>query len=109
MLCRPPSAQFLGGPELIEWAARYVITDDEDSPAGRLHVGIKPIVRAADRKAAYRMELTARGVPQGEGLDGVMGFFRRGHVWIVWGFTDLTTEKTHSIWRRKDDKRPRDC
>jgi uncharacterized protein (TIGR04255 family) len=108
-LCRSPSATFLPDAELVELATRYVITDDDDSPVGRLHVGVKPIVRATDRKAAYRMELTARGAPEGEGLDGVMRFFRRGHVWIVRGFADLTTSQMHSVWRRRDDKPPRDC
>jgi hypothetical protein len=51
-----------------------------------------------DGGEVFAMNLTARGAPEGDGIDGVMKFLDRAHRTIVLAFTDLTTEEMHRVW-----------
>jgi uncharacterized protein (TIGR04255 family) len=79
---------------------KYVLKDETDVPVGRLHVGAAPVLRLSDKRPAIRLTLTARGKPEGGGIDGVFRFLDRGREAIVRGFTALTTENMHRIWKR---------
>ena len=48
------------------------------------------------------MKLTARGNPQGDGLEGALEFIDTGHEWIVRGFTSFVTKEMQALWGRKD-------
>lgn len=100
--CWVPVSGSLPEPESVSLATRYVIPGGEGQPVGRLHVTVQPAWRTSDGRLMYVMTLTARGTPQGEGVDGAVAFLDVGREWIVRGFTDLTTGKMHSIWRRTD-------
>jgi len=70
---------------------------------GRLHVQINPAVREmkGDRQFAMRFELTARGRPEADTLEGALAWLDTGHQWIVNGFVDFTRTSWHSIWERE--------
>ncbi len=90
-------------PEDVRFAARYVIRSEADGKEllGRLHIGVEPAYRATDEKAVFIMPLVARGKPEGEGIEGALKFLDRGHELIVKGFTYVTSEQMHKIWRRR--------
>ena len=44
--------------------------------------------------------LTSRGRALSEDLDSALSFMDTAHVWIVRGFTAVTTSEAHKIWRR---------
>lgn len=46
------------------------------------------------------MSLTSRGRALSENLDSALEFMDLAHVWIVRGFTAVTTQEAHKIWRR---------
>ena len=91
---------FLPDPENVDLSLRYIIRDEKSDPIGRLHVSIKPQY-LKDEQDIYSMNLTVRGKPIGEGIDGIIDFFKLGRRWIVKGFTELTSEEMHRLWRRK--------
>jgi len=95
------SDDFLPEPENVKFAVRYVIQDDQGNAAGRLHVSLQPANRLTDRKAIIALELTARGRPLKEGIEGALQFLDLGHEWIVRGFTSITTTEMHEIWGRR--------
>ncbi len=94
------SDKYLEKPEEVAVNLQYVLKDEEGEPAGRLHIAAIPVLRVADNRPAIRLTLTARGKPQSDGIDGVMGFLDRGHETIVRGFASITTEAMHKIWKR---------
>lgn len=87
--------------ESIQLSCRYLIEIEdggERTPIGRLHVDLQPALRVSDNKPIFAMNLTARGKPLGEGIEGSMNFLDLGHERIVRGFTALTTERMHKEW-----------
>lgn len=96
------SDTFLSDPEDVRYAVRYVIPDEAGNPLGRLHLSIEPAYRVKDDKPIFVLELTARGRPTGEGLEGVLRFLDIGREWIVRGFTSITSPTMHKIWERRD-------
>lgn len=88
--------QWLPCPESVALNARYVVPGNR----GRLHVALQPVVRNADAAEALQLTLTARGHPSSPGLEGILDWFDVGHEWIVRGFTDLTSEHMHKLWKR---------
>ena len=95
------SDSFLGAPENVNFATRYIIPDDSGDPIGRLHISVEPRYRRRDSLPLYVMTLTARGMSKTEGIDGAFEFMDIGHEWIVHGFASITTKAMHSeVWRR---------
>jgi len=81
---------------------RFVIPDGTGKPIGRLHVIAQPAWKKTDGSGILALNLTARGVPLGEGIEGAFEFFDLGRKWIVKGFADLTTPDMHRAWERID-------
>lgn len=77
---------------------------DGGEPFGRLQVSAQPRRRLVDDSPIIQLELTARGIPLGEDLDGVLRCFEFGHALIVRGFAAITTPEMHRIWERTDGK-----
>ncbi len=46
------------------------------------------------------LSLTSRGRALSEDLDSALDFMDAAHVWIVRGFTAVTTKEAHQLWRR---------
>ena len=79
---------------------RYRIADDAGAPIGRLNVELQSGYRKSDHVPIFVLNLTARGKPQGKGIEGAFSFLDIGREWIVRGFTSITTQEMHRIWRR---------
>lgn len=94
----PQSSGSLPAPEDVRFGVRYVISDTEGKPLGRLHVNVQPAYLRKDEGEVFAMNLMARGSPEGEGIAGVMKFLDRGHELIVLGFTELTAPAMHRVW-----------
>jgi uncharacterized protein (TIGR04255 family) len=97
-----PAGSFLPEAEDVGVRLRFVIPGGDGNPIGRLHVGLQPGWKKADNSPILAMNLTARGVPIGEGIDGAFAFFDLGRKWIVKAFVDLTTSGMQKIWGRTD-------
>jgi uncharacterized protein (TIGR04255 family) len=97
---QPLRSDLVPAPEQMQVGMSFVIRDESDVAVGRLHVAAQPAIRKEDRKPMVVLNLTARGRPEGEGLDGVMKFLDRGRERIVWTFTELTTDDMHKQWGR---------
>jgi len=96
------SDMFLSDPEDVGFVARYAIPDGVGKPLGRLHIRIQPAYRIKDEKPIFILELTARGRPDGDGLEGVRRFLDLGRAWVVRGFASITSSSMHRIWGRRD-------
>ncbi len=99
------SDNFLSEPEDARLALKYVMPDlsnPEGPPLGRLHISCEPAFLPKEDQPIFQLKLTARGKPIGEGLDGAIKFMDIGREWVVRGFTSITTELTHKIWRKHE-------
>ncbi len=96
------SDTFLKDPEDARIRLRFVIPDSGGEPCGRLHIAVEPAYPIGGDQPIFVMNLTARGRPDGEGLDGALRFMDRGREWVVRGFASITTSKMHAVWRRQD-------
>jgi uncharacterized protein (TIGR04255 family) len=88
-------------PEDVRLGLRYTIADG-GGLAGRLNVTIEPAFRDRDGEPILIMNLTARGRPCKESLEGALGFFDIARERIVRTFTALTTPCQHRVWGRRD-------
>jgi uncharacterized protein (TIGR04255 family) len=79
--------------------ARYRLKDEAGNPFGRLTVAVASGL-AADESTAFQLELTARGLPQGVGREGIAAFHNQGHRAIVRCFAAITTPEMHRLWER---------
>lgn len=85
--------------EEIHVLSRYLMRINEE-PVGRLHVQLDARYLAKDNSPVYVLQLVGRGAPRGEGFAGVLAMLDLAHVWIVQGFTAITTPEMHRTWRR---------
>jgi uncharacterized protein (TIGR04255 family) len=97
---RIPVSETLGAPEDSTLTMRHLILSPAGKPVGRLTIRLEPIFLVVENQESYRLQLTARGEPIGEGLEGVSRFLELGHRVIVNGFTEITTPSMHKVWRR---------
>jgi uncharacterized protein (TIGR04255 family) len=91
---------FLREPDQVRVNAQYIISNASDEPIGRLHLDAQPAFRTEDRKPMFVLNLTARGKPEGDDLNGILAFLDRGRQWIVEAFVDMTTEEMQKEWGR---------
>jgi hypothetical protein len=96
------AASFLPSPEDVALRMRFVIPDLAGNPIGRLHAVVQPAWKKPDNSPILTLNLTARGAPIGEGIEGAFAFFDLGRNWIVNGFADLTTPDMQRMWERID-------
>lgn len=92
---------FLPDPDDISMALKYTIHQD-GKPQGRLYVSIQPVL-SLDFRKVFLLKLIARGKPVEDNIDGAMKFFDMGRLWIVKGFTALTTDIMHKKWGYEND------
>lgn len=96
------SDEFLGRPESMDLNLRFVFSDDEGNPVGRLHVSSRSAFRNEDGLPMVILTLTARGRPAGQTRDAVLEWLDLGRVQVVRGFKSVTTPKMHRIWGVRD-------
>jgi uncharacterized protein (TIGR04255 family) len=90
---------FLPNPSKIAWSTRYSLPEKK----GNLSVVFKEGTLKEDNKPVFILDLTARGIGQASDRGGIREWFDTAHVWIVCGFTDLTTETIQvEEWERED-------
>jgi hypothetical protein len=99
---RLPVSAFLPEAEDGVVRLRFLIPGEGGKPSGRFHVALQPAWKKADNSPILSLNLTARGAPLGQGIEGAFAFFDLGRRWIVKGFTDLTTPDMHRAWERID-------
>ena len=94
---RIAAGRFLPAFEAISWTTIFPLPEQ----TGRLHIGIRLGRRNPGNIPVIRLDLTARGIGKDSSRDGMIEWFNVAHRWIVWGFTDLTSEDAHKQWKRK--------
>lgn len=77
------------------------ILDKGGEPRGRLHAKILPAFDRDGMTPLYVLEMTARGRPDGDGLDGALASFDAGRAAINDGFVALTSSAMHAEWGRE--------
>ena len=83
--------------EQISAQAQFIM-DNEAGAFGRLYTKILPAFDIDGQSPLYVFELTARGAPQGDGIDGALGFLDRGREVIDLTFLAMTTSAMHEEW-----------
>ncbi|MBU1866261.1 MAG: TIGR04255 family protein [Actinobacteria bacterium] len=63
-----------------------------------LHVSAVPATQGDDDESIWVLTLTARGLPLGEGIGGILAFLDLSRRAIVTNFVTLTTEECHKEW-----------
>ena len=94
------NAAFLPNPEDAGLQVRFPITNDTGKLVGRLNVIIQPAWKKTDNSPILAMNLTARGTPLADNVDGAFAFLDLGREWIVKAFADLTTAGMQRAWER---------
>lgn len=94
----PGTGSFLPMPQQQRHGAIYIITKDDGTAVGRLHITANPGFRKSDSVPIIQLSLTARGYPLEQGENGIVEFIRLGRKWIVNGFVDVTTPEMHNEW-----------
>ncbi len=87
-------------PYLIEQTSfqTQFILEYDNVPCGRLYAKVLPAFGPDGRSPLYVFELTARGAPQGDSIDGTLAFLNLGRKAIDLTFVALTTETMHEEW-----------
>lgn len=94
------SDSFLSEPDDVRVATRYTMRDLEGAPAGRLYIRVDHATTAQSSQKLFVLTLTAVSRPVQGTLSNVVTCFDRGRYWVVKGFTSITPEKMHRIWKR---------
>ena len=81
-------------------SARFVLTDQQGQPIGRLHLKLEPGVRKVDSRPILLVTLMVRGSPTAPTIPSVLEFMDMGGVHIVRTFTSITTPEMHKLWGR---------
>jgi uncharacterized protein (TIGR04255 family) len=76
---------------------QYALIRD-DLPYGRLHTQITPAFGPDGKVPLYVFELTARGAPLGDNIEGALAFLDRGREAVDRTFVALTTDAMHAEW-----------
>lgn len=90
--------------EDIATNSRFVFSED-DKPAGRIYVQFQPVFRQSDLRPMIKLEITARGKPEGESIADALKFIDIEHSHVVRTFAAVTSEEMHKLWGRVDGKR----
>lgn len=83
--------------EQVTAQVQFVLEED-GAPYGRLHAKILPGFAQDGKTPIYVLELTARGQPIGDGVNGAVAFLDRGREAVDRMFVALTTDEMHEEW-----------
>ncbi|MDQ6703385.1 MAG: TIGR04255 family protein [Pseudomonadota bacterium] len=86
--------------EDMSFNVRYRLNGEDGKPFGRLTAALLSSSSAPNESHGFQLELTARGMPQERGRDGIAAFHNHAHWAIVRCFTALTTPEMHTLWER---------
>ena len=91
----------LGKPEDVTFTARYVISNSDGEPIGRMIAQSSPGLDQAGKPSVQFM-LIARGPPNEPTTDAALDFMDIARDRIVRGFAEMTTSRMHKIWQRRN-------
>lgn len=83
-------------------ATQHVVRSSDGDPIARLHISTQPAYSAADNQPIFVMNITARGAPFEQSIQGVLAFIDKGRELIVRGFKSVTTPEMHKVWGLKE-------
>jgi uncharacterized protein (TIGR04255 family) len=92
-----PAQEFALRAEGQRLATNYIV-EHGSRPVGRLHVNANTAIRRADGTSIAVLNFTARGVPIGGDIDGVIAFHDLGREWAWRAFTTLTRPEVQESW-----------
>lgn len=93
------SSNFLPSePDLVVIQTTYSMPDGK----GRLVIQLQPVTRAEDEKEVLQLQITAVGEPLSSDIEDMLAWFDLGREFAVRSFIDLTSEKMHELWGRRD-------
>jgi uncharacterized protein (TIGR04255 family) len=76
---------------------------DAGRPFGRVYLSFQPaLLRSDPSKQVFRLDITARGRPSRETVEGAFEFFDLGRRTVVKTFAAVTKSSMHSVWGRTD-------
>lgn len=81
--------------------SRAVLHRDGE-PTCRLYLEMQPVVHAVTGAPAIRLQLVARGKPNGEDIHDAFALLDFAHEGIVNTFAAVTTPAMHKVWGRTD-------
>lgn len=84
--------------ESVRVASQHVIKNEDGAPFARLHISTQPAFSVADNQPLFVMNITARGEPNEQSIEGVLDFIDKGREHIVRGFKSITTTIMHDSW-----------
>jgi uncharacterized protein (TIGR04255 family) len=87
--------------ENVHAGLRFIFSDQEGKPQGRLYIQFQPAFRVKDKLPVWRIELTARGKPLTESVDAAFDLLDLERRLIVQVFDRMTDKKMHILWGRK--------
>jgi uncharacterized protein (TIGR04255 family) len=90
--------------EDVTTSSRYIFFHNERR-AGRVYVQFQPVFRQDDLTPLIKLEITARGRPEGEEISDALSFLDVEHEQVVRTFAAVTSEEMHKLWGRRDGKR----
>lgn len=89
--------KFLPAPATFQVAGSYEMPQQ----CGRLHIAVQHMLRGVDQKQVVQLRLVARGKPNSSSDADLQAWFDRGREWIVRGFTEVTSDSAHKLWKRR--------
>jgi uncharacterized protein (TIGR04255 family) len=97
--CWNPEARFLPPPVNVGAQAVFQLPDNK----GRLELNLHQAIRKSDKRPMFVLQNKATGLGEDKNMSAVWEWFNVAHEWIVYGFTDLTTESIQKdVWQRTD-------
>jgi uncharacterized protein (TIGR04255 family) len=90
--------------EDITTSSRFIFSHNE-KPVGRVYVQFQPVFRQSDLHPMIKLEITARGQPEGETISDALAFLDVEHAQVVQTFAAVTSKEMHKAWGRKDVSR----
>jgi uncharacterized protein (TIGR04255 family) len=98
-ICWNTEGRFLPQPVNVGGQAVFQLPDNK----GRLELILQQAVRKTDKRPMFVLQNKVTGLGEDKNMDAVWEWFNIAHEWIVYGFTDITTESAQKdVWQRTD-------
>lgn len=85
-------------PDLVTLQMVYSLPDIN----GQLTIQLQPALRNEDSKEIFQLRITVVGKPVSQDVEDILTWFDAGRECAVRSFTELTTEKMHKLWGKRN-------